>query len=95
MLKRIIDRWRDERALRNALSALALAAVALAIDAFLIAEDVLRDHPQWAGVATVLGFLVQAWKTRQEVSPVPEDQRGQVLPFRPLRGKRPARRRAA
>lgn len=95
MLTDIIDRWRNERALRNAAGALGLAVIALAVDAFLIAEDVLRDYPGWAGVVTVLGYALQAWKTRQEVTPVPEDQRGAVLPFRPLRGKRPARRRAA
>lgn len=63
-------RLRNEPVITNAVGSIAVAVGVLAVDAFVIAEDVLRDHPGWSGIVAAIGVVLQAWRARQKVTPV-------------------------
>ncbi len=70
MIETIATRLRNEPVITNAVSAILVAVGVLAVDAFVIAEDVLADHPGWSGIVAAIGVVLQAWRARQKVTPV-------------------------
>jgi hypothetical protein len=70
LARTILDRWKREKALRNAAGAIGAAVVVLAADALVIAEDVITDESPWPWLGALALFVGQALKTRREVTPV-------------------------
>jgi hypothetical protein len=71
MLTTIYDRLRAEPVITNAVGSILVAIGVLCVDAFVIVQkDVVADYPAISGLVAAVGVVLQAWRSRQKVSPV-------------------------